>query len=68
MSQAEVERFLGRIITDAKFRAKTRGCLEGACFSTGFSLSIAEITFLQHIDYALIELIAESIDDSIRRT
>lgn len=68
MSQIEVERFLGRIITDAKFRDKTAACLASACNNHGFSLSAAEISFLQNIDYALIDLIAETIDDSIRRT
>jgi hypothetical protein len=68
MSQIEVERFLGRIITDAKFRAKTVDCVASACYSNGFSLSAAEISFLQNIDYSLIHLIAETIDDSIRRT
>ena len=68
MSQIEVERFLGRIITDAKFRANAIGCLATACYSNGFSLSAAEISFLQNIDYSLIDLIAETIDDSIRRT
>lgn len=68
MSQADVERFLGRIITDAKFRTRTRSCLDNACFSNGFSLSTAEKALLRHLDYSLIELIAESIDDSLRRT
>lgn len=68
MSQAEVERFLGRIITDSKFRIRSRNCLDRACFSNGFSLSTAEKALLQHIDYSLIELIGESIDDSLRRT
>lgn len=68
MSQIEVERFLGRIITDAKFRDKTTGCLTTACNTNGFSLSAAEISSLQNIDYSQIDLIAETIDDAIRRT
>jgi len=68
MSQIEVERFLGRIITDETFRAMAAGSLERACYSKGFSLSLAEISFLRNIDYSLVSLIAETIDDSIKRT
>ncbi len=67
MSQNEVERFLGRIITDADFRTGAARSLESACFSKGFSLSIAELSFLSFIDYSLIKLIVETIDDSIKR-
>jgi hypothetical protein len=68
MSQIEVERFLGRIITDKDFRARAADSLENACYSNGFSLSVAELSFLRNIDYSLVKLIAETIDDSIRRT
>jgi hypothetical protein len=67
MSQIEVERFLGRIITDENFRAMAAGSLENACYSTGFSLSVAEMSFLRNIDYSLVRLLAETIDDSIKR-
>jgi hypothetical protein len=68
MSQIEVERFLGRIITDARFRAKAASSIESVCFSEGLSLSMAEKSFLRIIDYSLINLIAELIDDSIKRS
>ncbi len=67
MSQIEVERFLGRIITDAKFRTKATDSLENACHSEGIYLSAAEKSFLQIIDYSLLNMIAELIDDSIKR-
>lgn len=67
MSQNEVERFLGRIITDADFRTRAARSLESACYSKGFSLSTAEMSFLRNIDYSLIAVIAETIDDSIKR-
>jgi hypothetical protein len=68
MSQIDVERFLGRIITDAKFRAKAASSLESICHSEGFSLSAAEKSFLRSIDYSLINLVAELVDDSIKRS
>ena len=67
MSQNEVERFLGRIITDADFRTRAASSLETACYNKGFSLSTAEKSFLSNIDYSLVKLIAETIDDSIKR-
>lgn len=67
MSQIEVERFLGRIITDETFRAMAAGSLKRACYSNGFSLSVAEMSFLQNIDYSLVSLLADTIDDCIKR-
>lgn len=68
MSQIEVERFLGRIVTDVTFRTMAAGSLERACYSKGFSLSAAEMSFLRNIDYSLVSLLADTIDDSIKRT
>ncbi len=68
MSQIEVERFLGRLITDEDFRARAASSLENACYTSGFSLSTAEMSFLRSINYVLINLIAETIDDSIKRS
>ncbi len=68
MSQIEVERFLGRLITDEDFRVRAASSLENACYTSGFSLSVTEMSFLRNIDYALLNMIAETIDDSIRRS
>ena len=67
MSQIEVERFLGRLITDANFRSQAAGSIERICFIKGFSLSTAEMSFLRDLDFALVSLVAEAIDDSIKR-
>ncbi len=67
MSQIEVERFLGRIITDETFRTMAAGSVERACYSKGFSLSVTEMSFLQNIDYRLVILLADTIDDAIKR-
>ncbi len=67
MSQVEVEKFLGRIITDARFRLKASKSMEKACYVNGFSLTTVEMSFLRSIDFELINSIAASIDDSIKR-
>lgn len=68
MSQIEVERFLGRIITDESFRAMAAGSIKRACYSKGFALSAAEMSLLQDIEFSLVSLLADTIDDSIKRT
>lgn len=67
MSQKEVERFLGRLITDADFRTKATFSLMSACSTEGIALSPEEMTFLQCLDFNEFGAVAESIDDSIRR-
>ena len=67
MSQREVERFLGRIVTDGQFRSRTEESLEHACHCQGFVLSAAELELLHCIDYALVERLADSIDDALKR-
>lgn len=68
MSQNEVERFLGRIITDADFRAHAERSLEGACYSMGFALSAVELSLLSRLDFQSFQPLSETIDDSIRRS
>jgi len=67
MSQIEVERLLGRLITDADFRSRAAGSLEKATSREGIVLSEEELSFLRHINFAKFGLIAESLDDSIIR-
>jgi len=67
MSQDGVERFLGRIITDADFRTKAAQSLENTSIMVGITLSREEIALLKHIDFALFGQVADTINDSIRR-
>jgi hypothetical protein len=67
MSQVEVERFLGRIITDAEFRARAASSLITACCGVGIVLSKEEMSLLSHIDLSRLGQVAEILDDSIRR-
>jgi hypothetical protein len=67
MSQLEVERFLGRLMTDAGFRADSAISLESACFKEGIVLSKVEESLLSRLDFSRFGLFAEILDDSIRR-
>lgn len=68
MSQIEVERFLGRLITDADFRARAAYSLIKVCCDEGMALSAEEMLLLSHVDFSQFGRVAESLDDSIRRT
>jgi hypothetical protein len=68
MSQVEVERFLGRVITDADFRTRAVLSLKSTCFSEGIVLSRQEMALLSHLDLSKFGLVAASLDDAIRRT
>ncbi|NVN92721.1 MAG: hypothetical protein HXX11_19290 [Desulfuromonadales bacterium] len=67
MSQVEIERFLGRCITDADFRVRAATSLDSACYGEGFTLSNEEKSFLRQVDYSQFRSLAEALDDSIRR-
>jgi len=68
MSQVEVERFLGRLITDADFRARVASSLESTCYGEGIAISAEEFSILSNLDLQQFGLVAESLDDAIRRT
>lgn len=68
MSQVEVERFLGRILTDADFRRHAERSLEKACYSKGFIFSPIELSFMRAINFELFQEVSETLDDSIRRS
>ena len=67
MSQIEVERFLGRILTDSDFRARAANSLKSACNSEGIALSPEEMSYLLNINYFMFSHVAETLDDAIRR-
>jgi len=67
MSQIEVERFLGRLITDADFRLKSSSSLVNAINNEGFTISGMELSLLANIDFALLGRVSETISDSLQR-
>lgn len=68
MSQIEIERLLGRLITDAAFRVRVARSLENAVRNDGFTLSKEEMSLLYDSDFSQFELVGETLNDSIRRT
>ncbi len=68
MSQIAVESFLGRIITDETFRRQAEASLEQTCLSFGFSISAEEMICLKSLQFKLFGLIAETIDEAVRRS
>jgi len=67
MSQIEVERLLGRLITDAEFRRRAANSFQKTIADEGIVLSIDEILLLRHINFSLFGLIASTLSDSVRR-
>jgi hypothetical protein len=68
MSQIEIERLLGRLITDSNFRVRAARSLEHAVRKEGFTLSKEELTLLYGSDFSQFGLVAATLNDSIRRT
>jgi hypothetical protein len=50
MSQDDVERLLGRLITDETFRKLAADSLAAACVQNGFQLSGTELELLSDLD------------------
>ncbi|NTW81146.1 MAG: hypothetical protein HGB32_13530, partial [Geobacteraceae bacterium] len=65
--QDGVERFLGRIITDADFRTRAAQEPEKTSAMAGITLSREEMALLECIDFKLFAQVSDTISDSIRR-
>jgi hypothetical protein len=68
MSQAAVECLLGRIITDSEIRMLAMRSPVDACQALGLNLSDSEIRCLVNMDFDLLGLVADTIDDAICRS
>jgi len=67
MSQDSVERLLGRLITDAGFRAEAAVSLENICRREGYDLTAGELRMLERIDVKAFEMEELQIDPGLRR-
>lgn len=67
MSQESVERFLGRILTDARFREMARTSLETCCSGEGYCFSPAERKHLGKLDFRLFGFVSSTLDGEILR-
>jgi hypothetical protein len=67
MSQEAVERLLGRLITDERFRLGAAASLEAACVREGFRLSPAELRLLTALDLLQVAAFAGRMDPGLCR-
>ena len=67
MSQESVEQLLGRLMTDDRFRERAKTALAQSSVSAGYVLSNAECGYLSKLDFDLLNSVAVSLDDAIRR-
>ena len=67
MSQDSVERLLGRLITDAGFRAEAAVSLENICRREGYDLTAGELRMLARLAVEAFEGVALQIDPGLRR-
>lgn len=67
MSQDAVERVLGRLITDERFRRAVGDSLEAACVREGYSLSSSELRFLSELGLKEISVVAARINPGLCR-
>lgn len=67
MSQRDVERVLGRLLTDEQFRRACQRDLAAACRDAGFDLSPLELDALASLPFRALPRLVEQIDERIRR-
>ncbi len=67
MSQAGVERILGKLITDEDFRARFFRQPEAATFAAGVRMSPAELDALRHISIDALAEFSLSLDPRVCR-
>lgn len=67
MSQEAVERLLGRLITDERFRRLAAESLEAACQQEGYRLSPTELLLLSRLEQQHISGLADRLDSGLCR-
>jgi putative modified peptide len=67
MSQRDVERVLGRLLTDEQFRRAFRADPATACRAAGFDLSPLELDALAALPHRALPRLVAQIDERIRR-
>ena len=67
MSQEAVERILGRMLTDARFRAQVCESLESASRQAGFQLTPGELQLLSALELPQVAELAVRLDPGLRR-
>jgi hypothetical protein len=68
MSQEAVERLLGRLITDDRFRKIAAVSLDSACLQEGYRLTSVELNLLSGLDIKQVAELAAKLDPGLCRT
>jgi hypothetical protein len=67
MSQEAVERVLGRLITDERFRRQAANSLETICLKEGYRLVPEELRLLSGLEIKGISVLADRLDPGLCR-
>jgi hypothetical protein len=67
MSQDSVEKLLGRLITDDRFRTEAAASLEKLCRLEGYNLTEGELNLVARTDLQPFARIAGQLDPGLRR-
>jgi hypothetical protein len=67
MSQEAVEQFLGRLVTDDRFRRRAMVAFEDLLEEEGFQLSKKEQQAIKLEDLIRLEMVAARLDTSLKR-
>ena len=67
MSQEAVEQFLGRLVTDDRFRRRAMVALEDLLEEEGFQLSEKEQQAIRLEDLVRLEMVSARLDTSLKR-
>jgi hypothetical protein len=67
MTQHAVERTIGKLVTDADFRARFFSDPAAASWASGLALSPVELDALAALSYAALTRFSKSLDPRIRR-
>jgi len=67
MSQDNVERLLGRLITDSDFADSCSKSLEKACMELGFLVTELELTAIKETDIGQFASLSTALDTRIKR-
>jgi hypothetical protein len=67
MSQEHVERLIGRLLTDERFRNRASSDLSLVCIEEGYSLSNEELGLVRQTNFRLISNAASGLASGIKR-
>jgi hypothetical protein len=67
MSQESVERVLGRLITDERFRRAAINSIELACLQEGYSLTMAEMRLISRLELSCFTDLSARLDAGLCR-